>query len=128
MLSEIKLPAPVHAITEVKVDGNVLATSAYRLDGGHILVRIDGSTWPSMNSLALADTQVGTWSVTAQYGETIPTGAAIAIGELSCEFLKGMSGHDCRFPHALKQLSPQPYPLTIPHLSPLFHHSPTAQT
>lgn len=119
-LSEVKLPAPIHAVTEVKVDGAVLATTAYHVDNGRLLVRTDGSTWPTSNNLALADTQVGTWSVTAQYGETVPTSAAIAVGELACEFIKGLSGQDCRLPRSVTQLARQGVTMSMPDMSTMF--------
>jgi hypothetical protein len=119
-ISEIKLPAPVHAITEVRVDGAPLVTGAYRLDGGRQLVRVDGSSWPMNNNLGLADTVVGTWSVTAQYGESVPTGAAIAVGELACEFIKGLGGQDCRLPRAVTQLARQGVTISLPDMSTQF--------
>jgi hypothetical protein len=118
--SEVTLPAPVHAITEVKVDGVVLSPTAYRLDEGRKLVRIDGSTWPYRNQLTLPDTGPGTWTVTAQYGESVPTSGAIAIGELACEYLKGLKGQDCRLPRAVTQLARQGVTITMPDLASQF--------
>ena len=45
----IDLPGPVRAITEVKVDGVVVPASAYRLEDGHLLVRVDGKSWPAQS-------------------------------------------------------------------------------
>jgi hypothetical protein len=117
---ELKLPSPTHAVTEVRVDGTPLVTGAYRLDAAHLLVRTDGSTWPTVNDLNLADTAVGTWSVTAQYGESVPTGAALAVGELACEFIRGMQGQDCRLPRGVTQLSRQGVTITLPDVSTMF--------
>lgn len=119
-LQEIRLPAPAHAITEVKVDGVVLATSVYRLDNSRLLMRVDGGNWPWTNDLTKADTVSGTWSVTAQYGETIPTGAGIAVGELACEFIRGMSGQDCQLPRGITQLARQGVTITMPDVSTAF--------
>ncbi len=119
-LAEVRLPAPVHAITEVRVDGSPLVTGAYRVDNGRILVRVDGSTWPMRNDLTLADTQVGTWSVTAQYGESIPGGAAIAVGELACEFIRGAQGQDCRLPRAVTSLARQGVTISMPDMASMF--------
>jgi hypothetical protein len=71
-LSEVLLPAPIRSITQVKVDGSPLATGAYRVDDARVLVRTDGSEWPRCNDLAKPDTQAGTWSVTATYGQDVP--------------------------------------------------------
>lgn len=118
-LRQIKLPAPVHTITEVRVDGSPLV-SGYRLDNSRLLVRTDGNSWPTGNDITRSDTQTGTWSVTAQYGESIPTGAAIAVGELACEFIRGMSGQDCQLPRGITQLARQGVTITMPDVSTAF--------
>jgi hypothetical protein len=119
-LTGITLPAPVHAINEVRIDGAVLSSTAYRVDDGRTLTRIDGLTWPYSNNLLLADTQVGTWSVTAQYGESIPAGASLAVGELACEYLKGLNGQDCRLPRSVTQLARQGVTITMPDMTSQF--------
>jgi hypothetical protein len=110
-LSQIKLPAPVHAVTQVKVDGIVLTGSAYRVDDNRYLVRTDGFLWPMRNNVAIADTQLGTWSVTAQYGSPVPAGAEVAIGELACQFL---NGEDCTLPRQVTQLVRQGVAIQMP--------------
>lgn len=103
-LSQVDLPAPVYDIVEVKVDGTPLATGAYRLDDDRSLVRIDGGEWPRCNDLNLADTEVGTWSVTARFGLPVPQGATWAVGELACQFVSALGGADCRLPKQVTQL------------------------
>jgi hypothetical protein len=88
MISEAMLPAPVYDITEVKVDGVVLSPDAYRVDDYRILVRLDGEMWPWCNDLSVGDTEVGTWSVTARFGQPPPVLGSIAVGELACEISK----------------------------------------
>jgi len=98
-LQEAVLPYPVAAVTEVKVDGVVLDPSAYRVDGWRVLVRTDGASWPLCNDLSQADTEVGTWSVTAQYGEQVPTLGSYAVGELALEIIKRcVNASDCALP------------------------------
>lgn len=118
--AEVTLPGPVHAITEVKVDGVILSSSAYRVDGGRLLVRTDGSSWPYRNNLTLPDTSVGTWAITAQYGESVPSGAAVAVGELACEYLRGLSGQDCRLPRAVTQIARQGVTISLPDMASQF--------
>lgn len=90
-LSEALLPAPVHAVTTVKVDGVTLTQGVdYRLDESRRLVRLGSNFWPWCNDLKLADTQVGTWSVTAQFGTPVPAAGSLAVGELACEIAKLM--------------------------------------
>lgn len=94
IIHEAILPAPVASIEEVKVDGVALDTSAYRVDDQRILMRLDGQPWPKCNDLNKADTEVGTWSVTATFGEVVPRGGQVAVGELAMEIIKGMMCDD----------------------------------
>lgn len=119
-LSEVLLPSPVYQVTEVKVDGVVLPTSAYRLDDNLRLVRVDGGQWPWCNDLTLADTEPGTWSVTAQYGEPIPDMARLAMGELACEITRAAAGGDCRLPAGVQQLVRQGVTISYPDVGELF--------
>lgn len=112
--TEAHLPAPVKSITQVKVDGAILPTTSYRVDDNRILVRIDGGTWPSYNDLRFADTAVGTWSVTAQYGQSVPDGAELAVGELACEYLRAINGEDCRLPRNISSIARQGVTITMP--------------
>lgn len=118
-VSETWLPAPVNRIVEVKIDGTPMATGAYRVDNHRILVRTDGSAWPVCNDLSEDDTQPGTWSVTALYGEDVPTGAALAMGELVCEILKASRGEDCRLPAGVTQLARQGVTISYPDVGQL---------
>lgn len=104
-LSEALLPEPVTSIVEVKIDGVVLAPSAYRVDDYRKLVRVDGGQWPLCNNLNLDDTQVGTWSVTVQFGQPVPTMGQLALGELACQFAHIINGNDeCELPNPVQQL------------------------
>ena len=103
-ISEIELPTVVHDIVQVKVDGITLAPTAYRLDNDRFLVRVDGNEWPRCNDLNHDDTEIGTWSVTARYGQDVPEGGAWAMGELACQFIGALNGQDCRLPASVTQL------------------------
>jgi hypothetical protein len=120
LLQQFELPAPVNAITEIKIDGVILDPSAYRLDENRYVVRIDGGVWPYTNNYALNDTVSGTWSVTAKYGMNIPDGAAFAIGELACEYIKASNGEDCRLPRTVTQLARQGVTMSFPSATSLF--------
>lgn len=119
-LSQVYLPSVVSEVLEVKVDGAILDPSAYRLDNGRILVRLDGEDWPRCNDLNLADTEPDTWSVTARFGREVPEGGAWAVGELACEFVKAMSGEDCRLPAHVTQIARQGVTITFPDASQFF--------
>jgi hypothetical protein len=124
-VSEVRLPAPVNEIIEVLVDGAVLAASSYRLDNNRLLVRTDGGEWPRCNDLSLDDTEPGTWSVTATYGEELPQGAALAMGELACEIAKAADGGDCKLPAGLQQLVRQGVTISYPDVGELFRQGRT---
>lgn len=95
-VSEVQLPYPIAEVTEVKVDGVVLDPSAYRVDDWRLLVRLDGEDWPRCNDLNLDDTQPGTWSVTASYGQAVPRLGQMAAGQLATEIVKRCVGaSDC---------------------------------
>lgn len=100
-IERINLPYPVFEVTEVKVDGEVLDPDAYLPYNRRELVRVDGGEWPECNDLMFDDSMVGTWSVTAQYGEPVPIMGKMAIGELATQIYNrcpGSGGADCILP------------------------------
>lgn len=98
-VSEVVLPYPVANVTQVKIDGVVLAPSAYRVDDWRLLVRLDGEDWPRCNDLNLDDSQEGTWSVTAQYGTEVPQLGRLAVGELATEIARAcVDSSGCSLP------------------------------
>lgn len=117
---EVRLPAPVYQVTEVKIDGVALPVTSYRLDNNRLLVRTDGELWPICNDLNLEDTEPGTWSITAQYGEPIPSGASLAMGQLACEIIRSASGEDCALPPGVTQLIRQGVTIQYPDVGELF--------
>jgi hypothetical protein len=124
-VSEFVLPAPVHEIIEITIDGTPMASGAYRLDNNRIVVRTDGGEWPRCNDLNLDDTEVGTWSVTATYGEAVPEGAALAMGQLVCEIVRAAAGGDCKLPAGLQQLVRQGVTISYPDVGELFRQGRT---
>lgn len=85
VLHSVELPGPVNTVVEVKVDGTPLVTGAYTVYDHRTLLRIDGEPWPLCNDLNLADTEVGTWSVTFTVGTTVPKSGQMAVAELTRE-------------------------------------------
>lgn len=103
---EILLPGPVASVTEVMIDGAILDPSAYRLDNGSILVRIDGDAWPECQDMDLANDAVGAFTVTYQRGTEVPAAGLMAAGELACQYAKACTGSgDCQLPAQLASLS-----------------------
>jgi hypothetical protein len=87
-LCETILDPGIHDILQVRIDGEILASTAYRVDDGRKLVRIDGDCWPDCQELALADTEPGTFSVLYRTGNPVPAGGRRAATELSVELWK----------------------------------------
>ena len=112
-ISEAVLPAPVYDIVQVMLDGSPMVTGSYRVDDYRLLVRIDGDTWPVCNDLTKNDTEVGTWSVTARFGEPPTALASIALGELACEFKRALAGEDCQLPQNVQSLVRQGVSITF---------------
>lgn len=82
--------SPLVEITTVKIDGVELDPSEYRIDEHAELVRLaDGDGvrrgWPSCQNMYLADTEVGTFSVTYVYGIAPPPGGVAAAAALGCQ-------------------------------------------
>jgi hypothetical protein len=122
---EVRLPDTVDHIVTVKVDGNALPTGSYRLDNNRLLVRTDGGQWPRCNDLTKGDDQIGTWSVSAAFGQAVPVGGQLAAGELACELLKAMRGEDCRIPAGVTQLTRQGVSISIPDFGDILMHGRT---
>ena len=93
-LDAIPLSDKDPVVTEVKIDGDALATSAYNLhsslDGRWNLVReaddLQPNSWPSCQSMWRPDTADDTFSVTYTYGEHIEWMIEQAALELVCDF------------------------------------------
>lgn len=101
---ETILPAPASEVVEVKIDGAALDPTAYRLDPGGRLVRVDGNPWPIAQNLSAADSAPGTWSVTYTPGAAVDGLAAYAAGVLAGEFVKACAGGECALPSNVQQI------------------------
>jgi len=113
IIYEALLPMPVNTITSVKVDGAVLDPSKYKLYNDRSLLRTDGNPWPLCNDLNKDDSQVGTWSITANFGVTVPDMGRLALGELVEQFGLACTGAACKLPQPVQQLVRQGVSLTF---------------
>lgn len=91
-LCEIVLDPHVHSIVEVRVDGEVVPATAYRVDNYRRLVRTDGGCWPDCQELEKPDNVPGTWSITYRTGTPVPIGGQIATAELAVQLWKACNG------------------------------------
>lgn len=106
--SEVWLPGPVSAVSEVRVDNVTVDTDAYRVDDHEWLVRTDGGAWPETQTLGNpASSTDDTFVVTYLRGEPVPDGGRAAAGSLACEFVKACTGQKCRLPVRVTSVSRQ---------------------
>lgn len=83
---------PVTHVTSVKVNGETLPTSAYWLQDGRFLVRVDGQQWPSTQKFWLDDSEEETFSVRLVWGTTPPPAVRSATRRLACEIMSLNTG------------------------------------
>jgi hypothetical protein len=109
-MCSVVLRGPVHSITEVLVNGEVVAPSAYRVDvieGVYHLVRLDGVCWPTCQDFTADEDAAGAFMVSYEIGLPLPPALEVAAAILACEYAKGMSGGACRLPAKMTRLSRQ---------------------
>jgi hypothetical protein len=116
-ISDVQLPGPVNSIVEVKLDGQTMPSGSYLLYDGQDLIRTDGRSWPTCQTLTAPDTAVGTWSITAKFGRDVPVSGQYAVGEFACEYLRAARGEDCRLPRNVTSLIRQGVTVQMPMLS-----------
>lgn len=84
-------------VTQVKVDGVVVPSTAWRLDGRFFYLGAPHH-WPHNQDLGLADTEPGTFSITVLYGLDPTAALRQAAIDLAAEIGKGCSGAPCALP------------------------------
>lgn len=106
----IELRGPVYAVDEVTIGEETIPASAYRVDvvqGGHLLVRIDGECWPTCQNFTAEPGEEGSFVVAYEVGEEIPDVLALAAGALACQYGKYLTGGECSLPSRMTRLSRQ---------------------
>lgn len=104
-LCELALPAPVHDIVEITLDGDVVPAESYRVDNHRMLVRTDGDCWPLCQDLGAAVGEPGAFAVTYRWGVPVPPGGQYAAGVYACELLRACAGGPCRLPRRVQQIT-----------------------
>lgn len=105
---------PVRTIVAVKIDGELVDPSLYRLDDRRDLVRLadpDGTArrWPACQRLDLPAGAPGTFEVTYLYGADPPHAGVKAAEQLACELVRAdpaVEG-DCTLPAGTTQVTRQ---------------------
>ena len=107
MLSEVNLPGPVGGIESVMVDGVELPPTAYRVDNGSKLVRLDGEPWPTCQDMSVPENAVGAFVVRYYRGAAPNTMTKHAAGLLAAEFFDACVGKDCALPGNVTRVARQ---------------------
>lgn len=102
-LCEIVLPGPVDSVTEVGVDGEVVASDEYRLDlvgGEYRLLRLTSDCWPTCQDMRADIGDVGSFWVTFEQGIALDELAIAANTEFTAELIKACDEtcKTCRLP------------------------------
>lgn len=133
-LSEVSLGVwPVDQITQVKVDGEVLDDSLYRVDDYQYLVRLpdpDGTRkgWPCCQDMALDSDQEGTFEVSVVYGTMPPNGGKAAAAALACQLIRSRSGEPCDLPANVQSFTRQGVTMNIQTVVDLLGQGKTGST
>ncbi|WP_280420644.1 hypothetical protein [Nocardia carnea] len=99
----VHLPGPVCSVVEVRVDGAVIDTSLYTLEGDRLYA--NSGRWPEQN-MRLPAGSPGTWTVDYLQGQSPPAGADLMVGTLAREFLKACAGDSkCRLPRNVESMT-----------------------
>jgi len=108
------LPSPVASVVSVKINGQTLPVTGYRVDNYRELVRLGGFTWPICQDMTLPDTADNTWSVTVSVGEEVPTIGRMAVGELAMEIMRSCLGEACAIPRNATSVTRQGITIDFP--------------
>lgn len=110
VLPDMEVSGPV----VVKIDGAVLDPSAYRVDNGNRLVRMDGQDWPMCQDMNLPDGEEGTFSISYYVGVGPDDMLNYAAGLLAGEWYKACDGRECRIPDTATRAVRQGISFEIP--------------
>lgn len=101
----IRLPRKVHSVTEVKVDGVVLDASQWAFYN-HVLYRTDGQSWPTYQDVLASSDEEGTWEISVEFGEPVPSGGVVAVTLLAEQIAQAMLGRNsCSLPERVQSVS-----------------------
>ncbi|MBA9005944.1 hypothetical protein [Thermomonospora cellulosilytica] len=112
-LCEVLLPAPVHDVTEVWVDGQLVDPGGYRVDDHRLLIRTDGECWPDCQDLEMPHDAPGAFAVTYTWGVPVPPAGQYAAGVYACELLKACTGGPCQLPKRVQQITRDGVQMTV---------------
>lgn len=96
---------PLRTVTEVIVDGEVVASDAYRIESNRYLARIDGGSWPAFTD----DDDPDAFKVTLTWGLAPPASGVAAAAALACQLLLATdpNADGCQLPERVQVVSRQ---------------------
>lgn len=104
----LRLVGPVAEVESIMIDGSELPPSAYRLDNGYLLTRVDGEGWPTTQNMIAPETDEGSFAIHYQRGNKVPPGGQVAAGLLASEVAKALcNDSECQLPLRVQQVSRQ---------------------
>lgn len=104
---------PVLSVDEVRIDGQVVDPSTYRLADRHVLMR-QGAGWPCSQDLARPDTDERTFAIDYTYGGRPDPAGLAATAALACELARACTpGAECRLPERLQSLTREGVTMTV---------------
>lgn len=112
-LPVIELVGPVGQVVAVTLGGDLLPSTAYRVDNGYQLVRTDGLVWPACQDMAGDLDKPDTFGVTYIQGFAPDNMAAWSAGLLAVEFARACKGEKCTLPRGVQTLARQGVGITI---------------
>lgn len=106
--SRVKLSGyPVREITEILIDGDVVAPSEYTIWKNRYVTRLDNGHWPRQQNLTLPDTDDHTFAISYTYGADPPELGISAAAQLGCELYKQCNGQTCALPAGTTRIQRQ---------------------
>lgn len=113
-LSEVWLADALQGIIEVRVNGAVVAPSAYAIHDRSFLVRIDGDGWPCSQDMTLDPASANnTFQVSFLHGKMPPPEGRQAVIDMAGQLFAAHSGSDCVLPDQLQSLAREGANLTF---------------
>ncbi|RJO72973.1 hypothetical protein D5S18_22110 [Nocardia panacis] len=118
----VHLPGPVCTVTGVTIDGAVVDSGVWVLEGDRLYAR--SGRWPDQHLDRPAGSP-GTWSVEYLQGTAPPAGAGQMVGILALEFWNACRGEKCRLPRGVESIARQGVSMKVADPSALFSNKQT---
>ncbi len=106
VVSTVVLPGPVGGIDYVKIDGEIIEPSTYRVDNGNELISLDPARpWPIRQDILAGEDEVGSFVVSYYRGAEPNDLTRSAAGLLAVEYMKALDNDTkCRLPKGTQQV------------------------